>query len=109
MVELLAYDLHRRQHKTKPQLAAELIEQMDASEMAPDVYTVDSALFAPAMIEAIEKYGKPWLADSEKTRLVFWQGQTFNCETFAQSRPDEAYRLVRLTRRGQEKTYWVFT
>jgi hypothetical protein len=109
LVELLAYDLHRRQHKTKPQLAAELIEQMDASEMAPDVYTVDSALFAPAVIEAMEKYGKPWLADSEKTRLVFWQGQMFNCETFAQSRPDKAYRPVKLTRRGQEKTYWVFT
>ena len=61
------------------------------------------------MIEAIEKHGKPWLADSEKTRLVCWQGQTFNCETFAQSRPDEAYRPVRLTRRDQEKTYWVFT
>jgi hypothetical protein len=109
LIELLAYDLHRRQHKTKPQLAAELIEQMDASEMAPDVYTVDSALFAPAVIETIEKHGKPWLADSEKTRLVFWQGQTFNCETFAQSRPDQAYRPVTLQRHGQEKTHWVFT
>jgi hypothetical protein len=109
LVELLAYDLHRRQHETKPQLAAELIGQMDASEMAPNVYTVDSALFAPVVIEAIEKQGKPWLADSEKARLVFWQGQTFNCETFAQSRPDEAYRPVILTHRGQEKRYWVFT
>jgi hypothetical protein len=109
LVELLAYDLHRRQHETKPQLAAELIGRMDASEMAPNVYTVDSALFAPVVIEAIEKQGKPWLADSEKTRLVFWQGQTFNCETFAQSRPDEAYRPVILTHRGQEKRYWVFT
>ncbi len=109
LVELLAYDLHRRQHETKPQLAAELIGQMDASEMAPNVYTVDSALFAPVVIEAIEKQGKPWLADSEKTRLVFWQGQTFNCETFAQSRPGEAYRPVILTHRGQEKRYWVFT
>jgi hypothetical protein len=40
---------------------------------------------------------------------VFWQGQTFNCETFAQSRPDEAYRPVTLKRHGQEKTYGVFT
>jgi hypothetical protein len=109
LIELLAYDLHRRQHKTKPQLAAELIEQMETSERAPEVYTVDSALFAPAVIETIEKHGKPWLADSEKTRLVFWQGQTFTCETFAQSRPDQAYRPMRLTRRGQAKTYWVFT
>jgi hypothetical protein len=109
LIELLAYDGHRRQHKTKPQLGAELIEQMGASAMAPEVYTVDSALFAPVVIEAIERQGKPWLADSEKTRLVFWQGQTFNCETFAQSRPDEAYRPVTLKRHGQEKTHWVFT
>ena len=109
LLELLAYDLHRRQHQTKPQLAAALIEQMEASAGAPDVYTVDSALFAPVVIEAIEKQGKPWLADSEKTRLVFWQGQTFNCETFAQSRPDKAYRPVLLKRHGQEKTFWVFT
>jgi hypothetical protein len=109
LVELLAYEVHRRQHKTKPPLGAELVEQMGASAMAPEVYTVDSALFAPVMIEAIERQGKPWLADSEKSRLVCWQGQTFNCETFAQSRPDEAYRSVTLKRHGQEKTYGVFT
>ena len=40
---------------------------------------------------------------------MFWQGPTFNCEIFAQSRPDEAYRPVTLKRHGQEKTYWVFT
>ena len=73
LIELLSYELHRRQHQTKPQLAAALIEQMAISEVAPDVYTVDSALFAPVMIEAIENPGKPWLADSEKTRLVFWR------------------------------------
>ena len=109
LLELLAYDLHRRQHQTKPPLAAALIEQMEESAVAPDVYTVDSARFAPVVIEAIEKQGKPWLADSEKTRLVFWQGQTCNCETFAQSRPNEAYRPVMLKRHGQEKTFWVLT
>ena len=109
LVELVAYDLHRRQHRTKPQLAAELIEQMAGSEVAPEVYTVDSALFAPVVIEAIERQGKPWLADSEKSRLVFWQGQTFTSETFAQSRPDDAYRPVTLQRRGKQRTFWVFT
>ena len=109
LIELLAYDVHRRQHKTKPHLGAALVEQMGASAMAPEVYPVDSALLAPVVIEAIERQGKPWLADSEKTRLVFWQGQTFHCETFAQSRPDEAYHPVTLKRHGQEKTYWAFT
>jgi len=41
--------------------------------------------------------------------LVFWQGQTFNCETFAQSRPDQAYRPVTLNRHGQEKMFWGYT
>ena len=34
LVEPLAYELHRRQHQTKPQLAAALIEQMAVSEVA---------------------------------------------------------------------------
>jgi hypothetical protein len=77
--------------------------------MAPAVYTVDSALVAPVGIEAMARQGKPWLADSEKSRLVFWQGPTGHCEPFAQSRPDAAYRPVTLKRHGQEKTDWVFT
>jgi len=60
-------------------------------------------------MEAIERQGKPWLADSEKSRLVFWQGQTFTGETLARSRPDQAYRPVTLKRRGKQKTFWVFT
>jgi hypothetical protein len=44
LIELLAYELHRRQHQTKPQLAAALIEQMAVSEVAPEVYTVVSRL-----------------------------------------------------------------
>jgi len=55
LIELLSYELHRRQHQTKPQLAAALIEQMAVSEVAPDVYTVDSALFAPVLIEGLSR------------------------------------------------------
>jgi hypothetical protein len=47
LIELLAYDVHRRQHKTKPQLGAELVEQMGASAMAPEVYTVVSRVVCP--------------------------------------------------------------
>jgi hypothetical protein len=44
LVELPAYELHRRQPQTKPQRAAALIEQMAISEVAPEVYTVVSRL-----------------------------------------------------------------
>jgi hypothetical protein len=86
-----------------------MIEDMEGSEIVPDVYTVDSALFAPVVIDAIEGHGKPWVADSEKTRLVFWKGEKFNCESFAKSRPEEAYREIKLVRGGREKRYWVFS
>ena len=72
--ELLAYELHRRQHQTKLQLAAALIEQMAVSKVALDVYTVDSALFAPVMIEAIENQGKPWLAMSREDAVGILAG-----------------------------------
>jgi hypothetical protein len=47
LIELLAYERHRRQHKTKPQLGAELVEQMGASALAPEVYTVVSRAVCP--------------------------------------------------------------
>jgi hypothetical protein len=47
LIELLAYDVHRRQPKTKPPLGAELVEQMGASAMAPEVYTVVSRVVCP--------------------------------------------------------------
>jgi hypothetical protein len=47
LIELLAYDVHRGQHKTKPQLGAELVEQKGASAVAPEVYTVVSRVVCP--------------------------------------------------------------
>jgi hypothetical protein len=47
LVELLASDSPRRQHKTKPQLGAELVEPMEASALAPEVYPVVSRVVRP--------------------------------------------------------------
>ena len=47
LVELLAYDSPRRQHKTKPQWGAEVVEQMEASALAPEVYTVVNRVVRP--------------------------------------------------------------
>jgi hypothetical protein len=47
LVERLAYDSSQRQHKTKPHLGADLGEPMEASALAPEVYTVVSRVVRP--------------------------------------------------------------
>ena len=72
LIELLNFQLHKQQAKTKDQLAVELIDEMESSressELAPDAYAVDSGLFDPVVIE--RKAQKPWVADSEKNRII---------------------------------------
>jgi len=70
LIELLNFQLHKQQAKTKDQLAVELIDEMESSELAPDAYAVDSGLFDPVVIERIEQAQKPWVADSEKNRII---------------------------------------
>lgn len=69
LVELISYQLHKGQARTKNQLAVELIDEMESSGIAPNAYAVDSSLFAPEVIERIEKSDKPWVSDSAKTVL----------------------------------------
>ncbi len=109
LTELLTFHLHQRQFKTQSDLAAEMIAQMEASQTAPDAYAVDSRLFTPKIIHTIEAYGKPWVADSEKSRILYAKGQKFNLETYEAQLPDNAFRPHTITIHGKKRTFWVFT
>jgi len=109
LVELLSFQLHKRQARTKSQLAVELIDEMESSEIAPNAYAVDSGLFAPEVIDRIEQSDKPWVADSAKNRVVYYKDQRYNCETFQQTIPKESFKEVTVHIRGQERTRWMFS
>ena len=106
---LLAYHLHQREHKTKPQLAVDLLEKMEKSGMAPDCYVVDNGLFSPILIQAVESHHKPWVADSEKTRLLFEKGKKYHLKDYEAQLPDKAFRRHTLTVQRKKRTFWVFT
>ena len=91
-IELLSFERNRRQAKTKSQLAVELIDDMEASGVAPTVYAVDSGLFTPEVIARIEDFKKPWVADSEKNRTLYYKGQRYHCETFQQTLSSTAFK-----------------
>jgi hypothetical protein len=44
LIELLDFQLHKQQAKTKDQLAVQLIDAMESSDLAPDAYAIDSGL-----------------------------------------------------------------
>jgi len=109
LIELLCYQRNRMSAKTKSDLALELILEMEASAFAPNAYAIDSSLFTPSVIQRIEHYKKPWVADSKKNRVLFYKGKQYNCETFKQTLPLDAFREITLTIRKSKRTYWVFT
>jgi len=109
LVELLSFQLHKRQARTKNQLAVELIDEMESSDVAPNAYAVDSGLFAPEVIDRIEQSDKPWVADSAKNRIVYHKDQRYNCETFQQTIPKKSFKEIAVHIRGQERTRWMFS
>jgi hypothetical protein len=109
LMELLSFQVNKEQAKTKSQLAVELIDAMEASDVAPNAYVVDSSLFTPLVIGRIQQTGKPWVADSQKNRILYYKGQKHNCETFQQTIPKESFKKVTVSVRHEERTRWVFT
>jgi hypothetical protein len=109
LVEVLSFQLHKQQARTKNQLAVELIDEMESSGIAPNAYAVDSSLFAPEVIGRIEQSDKPWVADSSKNRILYYKDQQYNCETFQQTISRESFKEVTACINGQERTRWMFS
>ena len=109
LVELLSFQLHKRQARTKNQLAVELIDEMESSGVTPNAYVLDSGLFAPEVIERIEQSDKPWVADSAKNRTVYYKDQKYNCETFQQTISKELFKETTVHVRGQKRTRWMYS
>lgn len=82
---------------------------MEEDNLAPDVYVVDSSLFTPVVIQEIESFEKPWVADSEKSRILYDKGKRFNLSTYESQLPLKAFREVSITIHGEKRTFYVFT
>lgn len=109
LIELLSFQLHKQQAKTKSQLAVELIDKMEATAFAPNAYAVDSGLFDPIVIERIQQSNKPWVADSEKNRILYYKEQRYNCETFQKTIAKESFKEVAVSVHHQEYSRWMFS
>lgn len=109
LAHLLAHIGNKHNHNTKHQLAVEMIENMEENDLAPGVYVMDSSLFAPVVIDKIESLDKPWVADSESSRILYDKGKKYNLISYEEKLPDEAFREITITIHGKRKTFYVFT
>jgi hypothetical protein len=109
IVDLLSHHLNQKKFKDSGELGVEMIDKMECSEIEPDVYLLDSGMFVPEIIKAVKGHNKHWIADSSKTRILYYKGEKYNCGSFTKSRPDSVFRKITLKVKGEEKDYWIFT
>jgi Transposase DDE domain len=105
------YEQNQQEHKTQNELAAELVDECEQSDLNVEVYVCDAALASPELTGKIEEHGKAWVSKLAKSRLVQVASGGFETiESFAQSLPKDAFKPVDVqTRHGERRKYWCFS
>jgi hypothetical protein len=76
-------------------------------------YAFDNGVLSLPLAQLIEQQGKHWVSELESSRLIQWQGQWRHVvdvdAELCQPHPESFRPLKGRVRRGEEKTFWVFT
>lgn len=105
------YEQNQEEHKTQNELAAELVDECEQSDLNVDVYVCDAALASPELTSKIEEHGKAWVSKLAKSRLVQVASGGFETiESFARALPGDAFKPIDVqTRHGERRKYWCFS
>lgn len=114
VVELLHYHKNRLAYRKRTDIAVAIVRQIEAEGQFPQAhYAFDNGVLCLPLTRDIEAYGKHWVAELEKSRLIQWQGQWRRVDEVAAAlrtqHPSSFRRLPVTCRNGDEKTFWVFT
>lgn len=114
LLELLHHLVHRRQYKTRPELALEIVQQLEAEGHFPHAhYAFDNGVLALDLTRGIERVGKHWVSELESSRHIQWQGHWQRVDAVAESlrstHPESFRPLTVHCRNGETQAVWVFT
>ena len=114
LMELLHYDLNRRQYKTRTELFMEMVSRIEKEGAFPHAnYAFDNGILSFQLAQLIEQNNKQWVSELEISRNIMWKNKWERVDTVAEelrTEHPEAYRLVRVRcRNGKHKTYWAFS
>ena len=114
LLELLHHRLHGLGYKKRPELALDIVQQLEQEGHFPQAhYAFDHGVLSLALSRGIERAGKHWVSELECSRHIHWQGQWHRVDTVAdmlrQAHP-ESFRALRVRcRNGETKSFWAFT
>jgi len=114
MLELLAHLQHTRAYKKRREIFLELVHRIEQEGHFPSSpYVFDNGVLSVEVTQEIERWGKYWLSELEKSRHIFWDNRYHRIEEVAlelrQSHPESFRKVTVSQRNGQGKTFGVFT
>jgi hypothetical protein len=114
LMALLHSQKNRTSFRKRTEIAVEIVRQLEAEGHFPGVaYAFDNGVLSLPLAQLIEQQGKHWVSELESSRLIQWQGQWRHVvdvdAELCQQHPESFRPLKVRVRRGEEKTFWVFT
>ena len=114
LLELLHHFMHRVGYQKRTEMAWEIVQQLEAEGHFPQAhYAFDNGVLRLELTRGIERVGKHWVSELERSRHIQWQGQWRRVDAVAQAlrceHPD-SFRPVQVRcRNGETKSFWAFT
>ncbi len=114
LLELLHYQKNRLAYRKRTEIAVDIVRQLESSGQFSNAdYAFDQGILSRPLTEVIEKNGKHWVTEVERSRNVMWGGQWQRVEGVAKelkTKHPESFRhkLVRC-RNGEQREIWAFT
>ena len=114
LLELLHYQKNRLAYRKRTEIAVEIVGQIESENNFPDAdYAFDQGVLSRPLTEIIEKSGKHWVTEIERSRNIMWNGQWQRVERVAEELKTEhpesfRHKLVRC-RNVEQREIWAFT
>ncbi len=114
LIELLHYQKNRLAYRKRTEIAVDIVGQLEAEGQFPEAdYAFDQGVLTRPLTELIERSGKHWVSEIERSRLILWQGQWQRVDGVAQALKEdhaESFRpKVVCCRNGEKRQIWAFT
>lgn len=114
LIELLHYQKNRLAYRKRTEIAVDIVRQLEREGKFPNAdYAFDQGVLSRPLTEIIEKSGKHWVTEIERSRNIMWNGQWQRVDHIAEelnTNHPESFRpkLVRC-RNGKQREIWAFT
>ncbi len=114
LLELLNYQKNRLAYRKRTEIAVEIVKQIEAEGQFSEAnYAFDNGVLNLALTELIEKSGKHWVSEIEKSRNINWKGDWTRVDVIGEmlkNTSPSSFRHCQVKGRKVEiKSYWAFT